>query len=204
MIQTPMRSYNQIVDFWSHARNHIKPSGPDPEEFNVYETIKEMTGESPPGMPGIVDFGCGVGRLTGQFPAAEYTGVDTCPRFLEEARRKNPGYRFVDGPAYPIAGIYFAHTVFLHLTDDEVIREVLKFPARQVLVGEIMDPSYANLGHYRVGGVMTYNRPLRRYVELMDTGGYKFVRQRQLPYNRYGTPFTYALFQTKGSWTEKD
>lgn len=43
----------------------------------------------------VLDIGCGIGLLTRYVPAERYLGIDLDRGSVEEARRRNPGYRFL-------------------------------------------------------------------------------------------------------------
>jgi 2-polyprenyl-3-methyl-5-hydroxy-6-metoxy-1,4-benzoquinol methylase len=47
----------------------------------------------------LLDFGCGTGDLVARLPAEiEYVGIDIDPRSLQVARRRYPGYEFLELP----------------------------------------------------------------------------------------------------------
>lgn len=147
----------------------------------------------------VVELGCGIGRVAAQFDPEEYIGVDLCDRFLEIARRKLPSHTLLKGPLYPEAEIYLVHTVFLHLTDEEVRRELrgIRPKTKAIFIGEIMVPSFANHGEISPVGVMCYNRSPEDYDILLAEEGFKREYRVDLPYDRYGdgVDFTYLLYK---------
>lgn len=62
--------------------------------FEAHKKILEK--ETKPG-EGILDAGCGYGRMSELFSPADYVGVDFSPDFIQEARKLYPDKIFIQG-----------------------------------------------------------------------------------------------------------
>lgn len=129
----------------------------------------------------VLDFGCGYGRLAPLFLASKYLGIDINSEILKEARGNNPGYRFEEtGMELPVADILLAHTVLVHVSDEDLHETLSGFNARSVVISEIMGREWRRSGHPPV-----YNRDEKEYIEAMSKVGYEFHHGHMFPYPHY-------------------
>jgi SAM-dependent methyltransferase len=71
-----------------------------PEEWRMWGRLA-MIGQSIAGLKmdhgNVVDLGCGYGDLSAMLPKANYVGVDMYAHILQEAQRRYPNRKFVEG-----------------------------------------------------------------------------------------------------------
>lgn len=171
------------VAYWTQKRalNHITPGNdrwPEGADFPGW-LVAMLEG-------GVLEFGCGTGRLASQFPPDRYTGVDVSPHALELAQAAAPGHDFrliAEHDPLPSADAAFAHTVLLHVPDDALPAVVDRLSAAvpRVLVSEIMDRKWRRSGHPPV-----YNRNPEDYGRAFAAVGMIPGQCWDLPYHRYG------------------
>jgi SAM-dependent methyltransferase len=111
-----------------------RESGPFIREFQPYLSISVHDAT-------IIDYGCGVGRLTFWFDKyfTRSVGIDASPKMIELARENNPlefgEYLLCDGSSLPLpdnsADVLFSTIVFHHMPIDAVVSVVQD--ARRVL-----------------------------------------------------------------------
>jgi len=155
--------------FWQteEGLRHIVPPGcQQPEGFDVHAELYGLTG-----LDSVLEFGCGVGRLSKAFLASKYLGVDVSRLALNEAQQQNPNYAFLHyvGGRLPQANTVFAWTVLLHVNDDEIeetVGNLVQAASGAVVIGEIMGRSWR-----RRGDPPVYNREPEEYVDLLKGAG---------------------------------
>lgn len=94
---------------------------------------------------GILDVGCCGGMYAQPMirAGARYTGVDVTPKFVESARKRNPGVPFevADARSLPFADnafdIVFCGGVLQHLVEPEVVAKELHRVASQTVFVEV-------------------------------------------------------------------
>ena len=124
----------------------------------------------------MFEFGCGDGRLSPAFDPDSYAGFDINPSALTAAAKANPAYRYVTD--WTPAQTFLAHTVLLHVPDDEiqpVIDRAKQYP--RIVIGEVMGRKWR-----RAGDPPVFNREAHEYVEMV---GRELVASIAVPYPRY-------------------
>lgn len=130
---------------WGHSRADWNQRGAKKKELaagfhawdkseSAIETIREqklIQRHLPPvRIPNILDFGCGVGRMSrwllGCFPSAKYVGVDFSQEMLAVAKRINVGLNYaIMELTLPFGdnsfGAFFTSTVLQHIVVEEEI-----------------------------------------------------------------------------------
>jgi len=173
---------SDVKVFWENDKfNNIIPRGYGdfPEGFDPRDELKKIVDKLD--YSSIVELGCGYGRLCKAFDTDKYIGVDISDYAIDEARLRNPDYKF-RRYSHPKAMIYLAYTVFLHLTDEQVLNELSLINCDYLLLCEILGSEWANLGK---GVVPTYNRDLKHYNEMMLKENFKLLEKIDRPYHRY-------------------
>jgi len=179
-----MPTLEKLADFWSsEGLKHIIPNigNEFPEGFDVRELLKAIIKPE----DGVLEVGCGYGRLCRAFPAATYTGVDVNPSAIAQAKERNPEYRFeaiAPAAALPQAGTALLYTVALHISDEELVRFLKPIceAARVVVIAELMDVRWR-----RGGDPPVFNRDPEQYVATMMSLGYLLQAWVKAPYARY-------------------
>ncbi len=168
-------------EYWTSGRGlgHITPRGkawPEGETFAGF-LADLLAGER------VIEFGCGIGRLAGCFPASRYIGLDICPQALALARHRFGGHRFElisrDDPL-PEGDAILAHTVLLHIPDDELPGTVRRFSAPRVIVSEILGRRWR-----RAGDPPVFNREEADYTAVFADAGYALTQRIMRPYPHY-------------------
>ncbi len=181
-----MRTLENLAEFWSmEGLQHIIPDTGNefPEGFDVREMLKQII--DPTG--GVIEIGCGYGRLCRAFPAELYIGFDVNPSAIEVARARNPGYRFEHvSPAaeLPKNNTALAYTVACHIPDEELKRFFAPVcaAAPTVVVAEIMDSRWR-----RPGNPPIFNRDPEHYIMTMARMGFMLRTCTKTNYARYDT-----------------
>lgn len=170
-------------NFWLEDRlSNIIPKGfgEYPEGFEVTDFIRRFL--DPISLNSVVDLGCGYGRLCQSFSPEKYLGLDINPEAIFRASHEFPMYQFreTDGKFFPSADLYFAYTLFLHLTDDQIHHILDLTEAKYFLVAEI-------LGHEwrRPGNPPVYNREFDEYLKIFNRHNYSLQDEISKPYARY-------------------
>lgn len=182
-----MPTLEELAAFWNdEGLNHIMPhvGSEFPEGFDVRAALKNIIHSS----RGILEVGCGYGRLCQAFPADKYIGVDVNPNTIKAARQKNPGYRFeliTPAAQLPQAGTALLYTVALHVSDEELERFLAPIcrAAPVVVISEIMDSRWR-----RPGNPPVFNRDPEAYILSMGHLGYGITAYSKTIYARYNTP----------------
>jgi len=170
--------------FWQTPAGlrHVTPPGcQQPEGFDVYQELRELSGDH-----SVLEFGCGTGRLSPAFLPNRYLGVDVSPGAINEAQHGCPEHPYLlyRGGPLPRFDMVLAWTVLLHVHDDEIARTVqrlVKATRTQIVIGEIMGRSWRRLGDPPV-----FNREPLEYVALLEAAGMRGgIRQYAKPCVRY-------------------
>ncbi len=167
-----------VKAFWERdSFRNIRPGKKEfPEGFDPREVLKELIEDID--YETVVDFGCGYGRLCKAFSPEEYIGTDISDKAIEEARKRNPDYKFISY-AKPSADIYLAYTVFLHLSDEQLVEELETIQTTYFIIAEILGSEWSNHG---MGRPPTYNRD---DYSIMEEFGFTLLREVKKPYKRY-------------------
>ncbi len=165
-------------EFWRTGvgLNNITPKdNPEPEGAGFGKFLVKSCG---PGR--VLDFGCGVGRLAKYFEPVRYHGVDICGAAIDIATTAEPAHSFsLLGHDLPKADVTLAHTVLLHVPDDEIAVVIARFNSPRVVVSEILGRRWR-----REGDPPVFNREKRDYQDLFRPA-YRFTRSRPLRYRHY-------------------
>ncbi len=168
--------------FWAgEGLNHIMPQGfgEFPEGFDVRNEVKKITEDL--SFDHVIDFGCGYGRLCESFKPESYLGIDINPSAIDEAKKQFAQYKFEILPNGPKgADLYFAYTVFLHMTDTQLHEALKNIRCKWLVVGEVLGREWR-----REGLPPVYNRDLEDYVTLMRSHDLVLHRHVRKPYKRY-------------------
>ena len=167
-----------IKDFWENDNlKNIKPTSTEfPEGFDPRCVLKEITADIT--FSSIVDFGCGYGRLCEAWDNTKYTGIDISEIAVNEAIKKNPTYVFKNYST-PAADLYVAYTVFLHLSNDQLKKELRAIQTKYFIIAEILGSEWSNNGK---GNPPTYNRD---DYDIMKEFGFEMIKEVRRPYARY-------------------
>jgi SAM-dependent methyltransferase len=182
-----MPTMEALAAFWTEeGLNHIIPeSGEEfPEGFDVFDLLRQIIDPA----KGVLEVGCGYGRLCRAFPAASYTGVDINPAAIEAAKRHNEGYRFeriAPAAALPAAGTALLYTVACYIPDEELTRflKTVCAAAPAVVIAELMDRRWRKPATPPV-----FNRDPEQYVLEMANRGYLLRSFGKAVYARYNAP----------------
>lgn len=170
------------ADFWrgnSRLRD-ITPKGERFPEVGLFETLRRACTGS------VFEFGCGDGRLAPAFSPELYAGFDINPTALAAAAGANPGYRYVT--EWQPADTWLAHTVLLHVPDDEIGPLLARTAGySRVVIGEVMGRQWR-----RPGDPPVFNREAHEYVEMI---GRELVEVFDVPYPRYRCDLTILVFE---------
>ena len=135
----------------------------------------------------VLEFGCGPGRIPWLFTNMEkvintYVGVDINKEAIEFARgihadREGIEFREIEAPdkliRLPAREVMLAHTVFLHLDDNDMHLVLMALRCPSVIVSEVMGREYAHPGNEEVPPC--FNRAPGDYEHLFEFYGYKLV-----------------------------
>lgn len=159
-------------DYWRNNRalHHLTPRGERWPEVGLESTLKDLCVEP------VMELGCGDGRLAGFFSAEGYVGFDINPHAVAAARNAHPEHTFTTEGLRP-GHTLLAHTVLLHIPDDEIeemMAELALYP--RVVIGEMMGRHWR-----RPGDPPVFNRDPEEYVAML---GREMVLHR-VPYPRY-------------------
>jgi SAM-dependent methyltransferase len=164
--------------------DNITPRGmASPEGWDVGAHLAGMVGDAY-----VLDYGCGVGRLSGHFPPLGYVGYDINPHALHRAREAHPAHKFTD-ICPGAAGVVLLYTVALHLPDDELARVFASVDAERWIIAEIMGRKWRSESSVPPA----YNREASEYVQMFP--GWR-VDVQEAPYAYYpGAALTILDFQ---------
>ncbi|SDH39676.1 class I SAM-dependent methyltransferase [Pseudomonas panipatensis] len=182
-----MATLEDLAAFWNaEGLDHVIPEvgGEFPEGFDV----RLMLGQIIDASAGVLEVGCGYGRLCRAFPPERYLGVDVNASAVSAARERHPEYRFEriePGVALPRAGTALIYTVACHIPDEELGRFLAPICAAvdSVVIGEVMDERWR-----RDGNPPIFNRDPEGYVGAMLRQGFELERYGKITYARYDTP----------------
>lgn len=131
----------------------------------------------------VLEFGCGIGRLARLFPAERYVGVDVCGRALDVARAALPSYDFRDArEALPDADVTLAHTVLLHVPDDDLPAILARFASSRIVISEILGRRWR-----RAGNPPVFNREIGDYEAALPA--HRLMRLAHRLYPHYPDTF---------------
>lgn len=150
----------------------------------------------------ILDLGCGYGRVAGPFVehGYDYLGVDVSPVAVRQAQERHPAGRFEVGDLRTWTterrfGVVTALYVMVHFVEEsdwhDMLVRALSWVAPTgilLLADEFSDETVRAARH-------AVQRPLSRYVELLDEQGFEFdeiFRQRFLAHDRRGSAYRFA------------
>lgn len=182
-----MATLEELAAFWNaEGLRHVIPDvgGEFPEGFDVRLMLSQMIDAT----DGVLEVGCGYGRLCKAFPAQSYLRVDVNVSAVSTARENHPGYRFEciePGAELPKAGTALIYTVACHIPDEELGRFLAPICAAvdRVVIGEVMDERWR-----RDGNPPIFNRDPEAYVGAMLRQGFELERYGKAVYARYDTP----------------
>lgn len=180
LLQTKWREYTEPdpYTYWKSGRgmSHITPRGKDwPEGIEFPHYIKAKVGER-----ALLDFGCGTGRFAGYFAPSQYTGYDICPQVLDLAVARHAEYEFTNLFPTKQFDVVLAHTVLLHVPDDDIDQTLDEFVAPTIMICEVMDRKWRHSGLPPV-----FNRNPEDYVNMLSNG-YRLKNRIPIPYPYYG------------------
>lgn len=167
--------------FWrgNASLRDITPKGERFPEVGLFNALRTACAGS------VFEFGCGDGRLAPAFEPEHYIGFDINPAALAAARRANPAYRFMT--EWHTADTFLAHTVLLHVPDDEIdglIDRALSYS--RIVIGEVMGQKWR-----RPGDPPVFNREASEYEAMID----RSVSRTEIAYPRYGCNLTMLVFE---------
>ena len=158
---------------------HITPPGERHPEAGLFPILQSVVKGS------VFEFGCGDGRLSSAFAAAEYTGYDINQEALRVARLNNPKHRYID--SIEGANTFLAFTVLLHVPDREIIQIIdIAKQYKRIVIGEIMGRRWR-----RGGNPPVFNRELTEYTQMIG----RKCETIAIPYPRYNCDLTLAVFE---------
>jgi SAM-dependent methyltransferase len=167
-----------VAAYWrsNSTLAHITPPGDRFPEIGLLPILKRV------GKGTVFEFGCGDGRLSSAFDS--YIGYDINQHALEVARRNNPKHLYVD--VILPADTFLAHTVLLHVPDDE-IQAVIDIAKRykRIVIGEIMGREWR-----RGGNPPVFNRDAQEYIDMIGVE----PEIIDVPYPRYGRNLSLMVF----------
>lgn len=168
--------------YWRENRGlgAITPAGKDwPEGNGFAQWFPMLVGDG-----AVLEYGCGTGRLATLFDPERYVGVDVSRVAIHVARLRCPAHSFVLAPDTTAGGFRtaFAHTVLLHIHDDDIGASVgwLCEQAPRVLVSEIMSRKWR-----RPGDPPVFNREPAEYDTLFAERAYRLSLRLDQPYAHY-------------------
>ena len=133
----------------------------------------------------VFEFGCGYGRLAHIFDPANYVGYDINPIAVKTARQKNPKYTFTT-ESWPQADTVLAHTVMLHIPDDDMGELVGRLKQyKRIVIGEVMGRN-----RRRTGNPPVFNRDAGEYEAAIGSK----AEIHLVPYPRYSTNLIVMVF----------
>jgi SAM-dependent methyltransferase len=168
------------ADYWKGNVNlqHITPPGEDMPEVDLFAALRVACRGT------VFEFGCGYGRLAPCFRPDMYTGMDINPSALVAAKDRNPGHVFVEDWAE--ADTVLAHTVLLHIPDDEIQSVIDRMKGyKRIVIGEIMGRSWR-----RGGNPPVFNREVSDYADMVGVS----PSVTKVAYPRYGVDLDLLVF----------
>lgn len=183
-------------EFWENfAPKHITPKGKEnPEGWDVKELLASLVEDR-----FVIDFGCGIGRLTSAFHPDKYLGIDLCEDALEIAQERNPEYDFDFVQTHrEFVDCILLYTVCLHVNDDSIDGFLGQMNAGRVIIAEIMGEKHRGFIQH-VQPVQVWNRSAGVYAEIMKKHGYELAMEISRPYSHYeDKEITFLVFDRCG------
>jgi len=170
------------AEFWrgNTRLRDITPAGERFPEAGLFEALGRACRGS------VFEFGCGDGRLAPAFSPERYVGFDINLAALTAAAAANPQHRY--STEWQPADTWLAHTVLLHVPDDEiagVINAAKQYP--RIVIGEIMGRRWR-----RPGNPPVFNREAHEYVAMVGRDPIEMIA---VPYPRYDCDLTILVFE---------
>ena len=157
---------------------HITPPGERYPETGLFPILQSVVKGS------VTEFGCGDGRLAKTFPAASYLGYDINEHALQAARKNNPQHTFTN--RFSPSDTFLAHTVLLHIPDDEIHCVINKAAqSKTIVISEIMGRKWR-----RGGNPPVFNREAKEYEQMIGAK----PEAIEIPYPRYSCNLTMLVF----------
>lgn len=173
-------------EYWAggHGLGQITPHGAERPEGAEFETaLVTALGNC----SSVTEFGCGIGRLAELFRAGQYLGVDICKKAIVSAQAANPrhAFRLLQNDTEPVGergngDAIFAHTVMLHVPDEDLDATVARFASPRVIVSEILGRRFRTKGFPPV-----FNREVSEYRDAFRRAGFRAIRRTDVPYDYY-------------------
>lgn len=168
-------------DYWKSGQGlaHITPPS---NEWPEGEGFRELVA-STFFLQDTIEFGCGTGRLAKCFHPELYLGVDISSSAVARASVANPDHSFrTIGSRGVLDKGYclFAHTVLLHIPDDDLLPTIGRFRQQRIIVSEILGREWR-----REGNPPVFNRGMMDYEAAFRSVGYKLHSVKFHPYPHY-------------------
>lgn len=166
------------ADYWRSNADlqHITPPGDCMPEVGLFQVLSRVCKGK------VFEFGCGYGRLAPAFAQTHYVGYDINLAAIKAAEERNPNHRFTH--EWEPHDTFLAHTVLLHIPDDE-IESVLALSGPRIVIGEIMGRQWR-----RSGNPPVFNREAEEYEAMIGRKAERIA----IPYPRYGCHLTMLVF----------
>ena len=192
--------YNKkILNFWeTQGENCLFPDTPESvreAKFSRKFFRKMVNNES------VVEVGCGNGRIAQAFTQHQYIGLDINPTVIKDAKETFPDYKFLIYSPFdsiPVADWVIAHTVLLHVSDDDIEKfmDVLTLDASNVIISEIMLRTFR--GDDNENAIPpVFNRDINEYHKMMQNRDFMLVDMEIFYFERYNTNINYLVFTKK-------
>ena len=168
------------AEFWraNTGLRDITPRGERYPEVGLSDALRQAC------IGSVFEFGCGDGRLSPTFEPGAYFGFDINPTAIKAAHMLNPKYAY--GHEWKEADTFLAHTVLLHIPDDEISGVIDRAKQyRRIVIGEVMGRKWR-----RPGDPPVFNREPEEYARLV--GSYPQVIK--VPYPRYRCDLDILVF----------
>ena len=181
------------MDYWRQNKElrHLTPPGVEWPEGMYFPTYLSQMFEGQV----VADFGCGAGRLSVCFEPSFYTGYDINPAAVNMARMTHPVHNFFvwDERENIDSDCVLAHTVLVHVSDEEIDDVLAKMFCRRIVVSEIMDRSMRRPEQTQPP---VFNRSLNEYEAILKGHDFELAKFVRLPYDHYiNTQLTIAAFE---------
>ena len=157
---------------------HITPPGERYPETGLFPILQSVVKGS------VTEFGCGDGRLAQAFAASSYLGCDINEHALQAARKNNQQHTFTN--KFSPSDTFLAHTVLLHIPDDEIDCVISKaMQSKTIVISEIMGRKWR-----RGGNPPVFNREAKEYEQMIGAR----PEAIEIPYPRYNCNLTMLVF----------
>ena len=107
-----VETLQEVVEFYTQQMSRFGPSGralayPEEELYAAkLEQYRRILSRLIQPTDSVLDVGCGYGSLLSVIGECDYTGVDLVSSFLDEARWRHPGHRFITTDVMRLSGQY--------------------------------------------------------------------------------------------------